>query len=277
MMETDYLENIDRTHLAVAGMLVLALAVGLGVQGFGNPGESLAGNMPTTVGAGSPAGFDADLAEQSASTDRKQVTRYNIDFRVPDVQKAIDQAASTAESYGGYAESQNFNRDRGVNGYVTVRVPEDNVSAFISNLEGEWRLESKSRNVDDVTDQYTELELELQNKRQELNRLEELVNQTDEVESLIKIQERMSELRSRIQYLENRLTDLDQRVEYTRIHLQFEGPAPITTEFGLRDSIQQAYRGIFSSINLIIVGIGYLLPFAVIVGLFYTARSRISG
>lgn len=274
-MLREYIKDIDNAYLAIASALVLALSAGFAVQAF--TGSAVSGDGYRTTGA-APQSFDRLALDTQASTEeRKKVTSYNLDFKVPDVQKAMDSTATSASSYGGYVDSSNFNRDRGVNGYMTVRVPENNVTGFISDLENDYNLQSKSKNIDDVTEQYTELELELKNKRQELRRLEELMNRTEDVDSLIKIQERMSELRSRIQYLESRLEDLDKRVEYTRVHIQFEGPAPITTEFGLRDSVQQAYQGIFSSINLIIVGVGYLLPFAVIIGVVYAARRRLRG
>lgn len=200
------------------------------------------------------------------SAERKRIERIDLDFEVPDVNAAVDTAKARAGELGGYTESEDFNRRYGESADVTVRVPKSNVSAFMEDVEnrGDWKLQSKNRNIDDVTDRYNELEVELRNKKQELNRLEQLINQTNSTESLIKIQERMGELRSRIQYLSQELEDIDNQVDYTRIRISFEEPEPITAEFNIRESVRDGYRGIFKSLNLMIVGTGYLLPFGLI-------------
>jgi len=266
--------------------LILAVIVVGGVLFTGFIATSFASNIGTTESlgsAGSPAYSDTSLTTESqglsmdrsadaaapgpnrgtdSAQERKRIERIDLDFEAPDVNSAVDSAKAEAESLGGYSESESFNRRYGETADVTLRVPKENVSEFLEEMEnqGSWKLQSKDRNVDDVTDRYNELKIELRNKEQELNRLEELINQTNETSSLIEIQERMGELRSRIQYLNQELEDIDSQVEYTRVDIRFEEPEPITSEFDLRESVRDAYRGIFQSLNLLIVGTGYLLP-----------------
>lgn len=226
------------------------------------------------------AGASTDLAFESGQvveTERKRIESFDLDFEAKNVREAVGSSKRIAEDFGGYSTSERFynNHGRGDSASVTVRVPKENVSEFLNELEAKnWKLDSKNRNIDDVTDRYTELELELKNKRQELQRLEELMNESNKTEDLIKIQERMSELRSRIQYLESQLADIDKRVDYTRIDLNFDEPEPITSEFELRGSFRDAYRAIFTSINWMIVGIGYLLPFAAVYAVYRFFKKR---
>lgn len=264
----------DRYILAVA-VIGLALLTGGAVKFLDS--MSLGGNSPVErqklAATGGSVTYNAGGAAGTDTTERKRVTRYYIDLEVPDVEAAIDETGELAERKGGRVLSSSFNREDGDTGDLEVAVPDSNVSGFLEQVESSWRVESSRKTVDDVTERYTELELELENRRQELRKLEQLMNRSDSVENTIKIQERMSELRSRIQFLENQLADLDRRVEYTNIHLSYEEPQPITHEFELRESFSHAYRGIFSSLDLMIVGLGYLLPFLVLGGIIYKGRN----
>ncbi|MDY6768881.1 MAG: DUF4349 domain-containing protein, partial [Candidatus Nanohaloarchaea archaeon] len=137
-----------------------------------------------------------------------------------------------------------------------------------------WTVESRDTSVEDVTRRHTELSLELRNKRQELRQLENLMNRTDDVENLIKIQERMGELRTRIQYLENEMAELEERVEYATVTITMEEASAFETRFELRRAATDAYRGAFKSVNLMIVGTGYLLPFAALFAVLYLVKRR---
>ncbi len=257
-----------------ATVLLVALAAGFIVQGFGASSGSDSAyrhQLDRTVSAGAPAALEA--SKDSADAERKKITTVNLDLEVSDVETAQEDTKDIVERYEGRIESESIRRENGQEGRLTVGVPADNVSAFLGEVRDRWKVESLDRDTRDVTDRYTELSLELKNKRQELDRLEKLVNRTEEVDSLIKIQERMGELRSRIQFLENQLNDLDRRVEYTEIRISYEEPQPITTEFELRESLRDGYRGIFQSLNLMIVGLGYIAPFLVVIlGIIYGRR-----
>lgn len=274
----DSIEGINRKHLGTGLVLLLAFSIGGIVQLTGNSAaDAYEPRKQSLAGAGgAPTSLDyaGDSAERgsSGSTGRKVITRYSIDLEVPDVEEAMAETEKITERYAGFVDSSSFDRETGVHGSLTVRIPENNVTEFLDQLDEEWKVESSRKNSEDVTDRYTELQLELRNKRQELQRLEELMNRTNDTSDLIKIQERMSELRSRIQYLDNQLTDLDRRVEYTEVSISYEEPQPFSTEFEIRESFRDAYRGLFQSINLMIVGLGYLLPFLAIGAIIYKGR-----
>lgn len=268
--------NVDRRHAAIIAVLGLMLLTG-GIAKLTAPSSSnsLRAQQNLAASGGAPLAYDkAEKEAADTGTDeRKKVTRYRIDLEVPDVEEAMDQTGQLAESHGGYTTSSSFSREDGNRGSLDVAVPEENVSEFLGEVRDNWKVESSNKDTDDVTDRYTELELELRNKRQELNRLESMMNETENVDSLIKIQERMSELRSRIQFLENQLNQLDQKVEYTQIHLSYEEPKPLSHEFEVRESLRQGYRGVFQSLDLMIVGLGYLLPFLLLGGIIYKGRN----
>lgn len=258
----------------LAGVVVAALLItGFLAQTFTGQAQTGAVESHSLSMAGAPVAFGGDSAKTRAS-ERKRITTVRMDLVVDDLFSAQTAIDGMVGMYGGWVASTSFDRELGKTGRMTVRVPEGNLSTFLAGVEGRYRVQSQHKNVQDVTDRYTELELELRNKRQELQQLESLLNKTEDVEHLIKIQERMGDLRSRIQYLETQLGDLDKRVQYAEVSLQLEERSLLTSRFELRRAINDAYQGMFRSVELMIVGIGYLLPFAVLFALFYLGRRQ---
>lgn len=264
-------DSFDLRYAAAAAVLLLVMATGFVAQSLN---QSTSGLQQQATSADMALARDAGYTESGAGSSGSASSpmfaiSYNIDVKTANVRDAMDATSERAEIFGGRVESESFDRRNGESGHLDVLVPKSNASSFVSEMESGYDLESINRNKRDVSDRYTETTLELKNKKQELNRLEELINQTDEVSSLIDIQERMSELRSRIQYLEQRQADIEEDVEYVDISISFETPGTLNTGFELRESLADAYRGIFNSLNLLIVGTGYLLPFALVAAVLY--------
>ena len=291
-MAKNYLNHVkdNSKYFAIAVFLLGALVVGGITTTMSSMGlQSQSNTQAMTASGGADAAYDAAPRTESElpprtpsggepdAEQKKIITSYNIDFKVKDVESALQSTNQLSTDYGGWIDSQRYNTGRTDSGYITVRVPTENVSEFLQEIESNWELKSKDQNKQDVTSRYTELSLELENKRQELQRLEEMMNSTEEVDNLIKVQERMSEIRSRLQYLENQLEGIDRRVDYTEIRISFEQPETFTAEFKLRETFSNAYQGIFKSLKLIIVGTGYLLPFALILTVVHYGRRALRG
>jgi hypothetical protein len=212
----------------------------------------------------------ADSADSSSSdgSDRKVITTVRTTLKVSKVDSAMQIIRSEVRSYNGFIESSSITKDSGNTGSMTVAVPSDDLSEFESSLNDKW--EVKSRNVDreDVTDSYNELETEIESLKTEHDRLQELINQTDDVENLIRLQERMSQVRSQINYKQQRLDRMDENIEYSKVHIALEGPQTFESRFELRETLSEAYNALFESVKILIVGTAYMIPVAMIYGAY---------
>jgi predicted nucleic acid-binding Zn-ribbon protein len=138
----------------------------------------------------------------------------------------------------------------------------------LNQVEDNWKVDSRNVDREDVTDSYNQLETEIESLKTEHQRLKELINQTDDVENLIRLQERMSQVRSQINYKQERLDRMDENIEYSKVHITLEGPQSFESKFELRETLSDAYSALFDSVKLIIVGTAYLLPVAAIYGIY---------
>ncbi|MDY6765750.1 MAG: DUF4349 domain-containing protein [Candidatus Nanohaloarchaea archaeon] len=278
----DVQDLLHNRYVLAAAALIAVLVTGAVVQG--NLSTSAAGQQLEAtarydkavreMSGAAGGGAAGDAGGDSPATGRMRITHVSMDIDVPDVAQAQAAIEQMVDRYGGYTQDTSLNREFGDTGRMQVRVPVANRTVFTDGVAERWTVQSRETRSEDVTRRHTELTLELKNKRQELRRLEELMNRTDDVEHLITIQERMGELRTRIQYLENELTQLEERVEYATITISMEEASAFESRFELRRAVTDAYRGAFNSLNLIIVGTGYLLPFAVLFAVLYIGKRK---
>lgn len=237
--------------------------------------SQLSYDSPDKAESDGRASSGSDQDAEGSESDRKVITTVRTTLKVSDVESAIGSIESQVQSFNGFVESSSLTRDSSNRGRMSVSVPAEDLDEFESGLEEEWKVESRDVDRRDVTDSYSEIETELESLRTEHSRLRELINQTDDVENLIGLQERMSEVRSRINYNQQRLDRMDQDIEYSTVHITLEGPQTFESRFEARDTLSDAYSAVFRSVKIIIIGTAYLIPLAVLYGIYRAGKRLI--
>jgi hypothetical protein len=276
------LPDIDRRIkiVSVFSVVILAGLIATATSPLLNQDQAYTEKLDRTSGgqAGDiaydvPASGEQNLAgsadsSSSDGSDRKVITTVRTTLKISKVDSAMQIIRSEVQSYNGFIESSSITKDSGNTGRMTVAVPADDLSEFESSLNDKW--EVKSRNVDreDVTDSYNELETEIESLKTEHDRLQELINQTDDVENLIRLQERMSQVRSQINYKQQRIDRMDENIEYSKVHITLEGPQTFESRFELRETLSEAYNALFESVKILIVGTAYMIPVAFLYGVY---------
>lgn len=275
----DKLSDVDE-RVKIPAVLLILLAVGFMADGFGDSPDKL---PEEAYGGGTEADLDRgaqyhDLSgssdEQSASSGDKVVTTYRMTLEVSNVDSAMEDIESGVRTRGGFVESSSRSQDRENSGSLTVSVPGNISGAYESDLENRYDVKSKDVDRRDVTDNYNELEAEIESLETEYERLNDLINRTDDVETLVRLQERMSTVRSRLDYKQQHLERLDEDVEYSTFHLNLQGPQSFESRFKLQQTLSDAYTAVFDSLRLMIVGAAYSLPLVLLYAV-YLGRRRV--
>jgi len=121
----------------------------------------------------------------------------------------------------GYISSESFNDQEDQLSYnITCRIPSDKFDSFISGVEsGPDKVISKSINANDVTEQYYDVKIRLENERQVERRYLELLAQARTVKDILDIEEKLGKVRQEIESKEGRLRYLDDRVNYSTLNI----------------------------------------------------------
>ena len=181
---------------------------------------------PTELGT---AGYNSNgaVTVQPDIADKIIYTGY-VNIETTAFDDALAQLKQTVSEYGGYVQNANVDGytrryDDGTvkvvnrNAYYTVCIPAAKYRSFMDMTGSIGNVTSTNESASNVTSQYTDYEARRDSLEIQEERLLDMLEKSGDLESLIKLEERLSEVRYEIEYIERSLRDLDRRISYSTV------------------------------------------------------------
>jgi len=157
---------------------------------------------------------DADEALTAATQDRMIIYTVNMDLVVEDAAVALEQIESLAAEMGGFVSNSNAWKEKEqLRARITVRVPADKLDQALAQIRDlATDVQSESRDSDDVTEQFTDLEARLRNLRKTEEELLELLEtrqeETGDTEAILEVHRYLTDIRGQIEQFQGRMNYL---------------------------------------------------------------------
>lgn len=190
-------------------------------------------------GAGAPAQGEPVQGPGEAAAppvNRKIVYTSQIDVVVENLAEAQQRLMKLIESVreqGGYLARQEFNGTSGSQrrGSWTIRVPLAQFDGFVAELEQLGNLERNSRDAQDVTEAYADLEARLRNKQSSEARLLGHLEKSAALKDTLELERELSRVRGEVEQLQGQLNLLKSKtdlatVTVTLLERQIATPPP---------------------------------------------------
>lgn len=134
---------------------------------------------------------------------------------------------------GGYIQnSQIYGNSMDSYGYrsasMTLRIPQSSLDFFVSGVSENATVVRKTENAENITLQYADTEARLKSLKIEQERFLELLEKADTVDSIIAIEEHLTELRYEIESYASTLKVYDNKVSYSTVTLDISEVKRIT-------------------------------------------------
>ena len=207
-----------------------------------------------------PAPASASLPEPrpSVAVAQKLIRTGSLEIEVPDFAVAVEEAARTATSLGGYVSDRQSN-DEGTGRrrcQITLRIPSERFDGAIGVLRKLGRVRGEGVQTQDVTRAYADLETRLRVKRETVARLRDiLMRQTGKVTEVLAVEREIARVVEEIEQAEGERRYFDNQVSLSTLTLSLFEPAAIVTP-GALDPIVSALR---QSVGLMSESIGELI------------------
>lgn len=209
---------------------------------------------------------------------RKWVITLGISAETDDLDAALGSIGVQISAAGGYVESQQIENSSSYRKYrsasLTIRIPADQLDAFVDEVTSFTNVTSSSRYVRDITLSYTDTEGRVNALKTEEQRLLELMEQAEKMSDLLDIEGRLTEVRYQLESYASQLRLYDNQVDYATIDLyinEVKQYTPVAEQTfwqriseGLSDSIVDLGETIVDSIVWLIVSLPYLIVIALI-------------
>lgn len=242
---------------------------------------------------------EEELKMESTSTanvlpeGRKLIRTIDIQAETEDLNPLLESVNSSISQLGGYVQSKNQHNGSAYSGYrsrrvsMTIRIPAELADKFVATVSANANVVSSNETLDDVTLQYVDTESQVKALETEQEQLLELLDQAKSLEDILKIQDRLTQVRYELERYASRLRTLDNQIDYATIHLTIDEVkeyTPVVEEdtfwqritTGFKRSIKNIGRDVTDFAVWVIVNSPYLLLWAVVgVVLIVLLRKRI--
>lgn len=219
--------------------------------------------------------------EAPAPTSTKKIIRDgNLQIKVDDVPKSKAVIDGLLAKYGGYYSSEKYyNQDYAENFNLQVRIPADNLDAFVAEVEsGTGEITFKSINARDVTEEFIDLETRLENKRNYLKRYRELLSQAKTINEILEIEEKIRTIEEEIESAEGRLRYLSNQVGFSTLNITLSRTKEYiftpreNAKFSqrLKKSLYSGWNGLVKATLLVV----NLWPLWILLILFFVLRKK---
>jgi hypothetical protein len=165
---------------------------------------------------------------------------------------------------------------------LELRIPSSRFDEAISGLSPIGTLESVNVSVQDVGEEYVDIQARVTNaKRLEQRLIELLANRTGKLSDVMSVERELARVREEIERYEGRLRYLASRASVSTLTVSVHEPLPLVAErpgtHPIRDAFVQAWRNVVAVTAAIIASLGVLIPIGVLAALVILVGRRIVG
>lgn len=234
-------------------------------------------------------------SQMELPTDRKLIITVNMDAETEDLDATLAHVNAKITDLNGYMESQEINNGSAYSTYrhrssnMTIRIPAENLSQFVDMVSENCNIVSNYRTSEDVTLQYVSLESRIEALEIEQDRLLALLEQADNMEDLLTIEARLTDVRYDLEQIHSQMLVMKNRINYSTVHLYLREVIEYTeveeepeTFFqrisrGFTKSVKGVWNGIVEFVIFLISALPYLVLFggiAVVIILIIRKRRK---
>jgi hypothetical protein len=164
-------------------------------------------------------------------------------------------------------------------GKVTMRVPADNFTQTLQDLRALGDVEVQTIQGRDVTAEYVDLRARMRIAKSRRQVLLRLMDRATSIEQTIRVQNALDETQLQLEGLQGQLRFLDNRTSLATIHVHLrEEGVEIAAEVdtpSIPTAFERSVAGFVGVIAAVVIGLGYLIPIALLAALVWFVWTRI--
>lgn len=228
---------------------------------------------------GSETAVSAGNGENAAAynSSQKIIKDYYYDYETERFDDAYAYLKNQIDKCQGYVSSSDISGSNYRTLRMTARIPADACDGFISSMGNLGTVVSQSESAEDVTLQYADTESRIVSFKTEQERLNELLEKADNLENIIALEDRLTEVRYELENYQSQKKLYDSLIAYSTVNITLEEVnytvtidestfmSRITT--GLEKSFRDIKNGFINFLVAFIVALPYLVIWGVVLGI----------
>lgn len=220
-----------------------------------------------------------DELETPVENGRKLIKTVFLSLQTTEFDSLISNLSAKATELGGYIETSSvsgnsyYYRNTRYASY-TIRIPSTKLNEFVNVVSELGNVTQKNESVEDVTLQYVDVESRKKALETEQERLMELLSNAENMEDLLAIESKLSDVRYEIESYGSKLRMLDNQIDYSTVNVDVDEVERVTDtgEKGLFEEVKDRFEDslyiVGRDIRELVIGILGSLPILAVWAVF---------
>ena len=227
--------------------------------------------------------YEGEAAREDITYQEMKIKTWYIEISTEDYDQTMSMIKTNIPEYNGYVDSENEQsyRNSQRNNNMVIRVPAEKAEELVAELEKSGTVTSKSSSQEDVTYEYIDVDSRIRALRTEQKTLEGLMEQSADIEVILKVQKELTDVNHEIERFESQKRYLSNRVSYSSIEVYVQETivAP-EVEYSFGGEIREAFRSSLvnlsnSVLSIIIFVTGHWVGIIILIVVIVIVRSII--
>ena len=209
--------------------------------------------------AGGGAVTSENGIEEVQETDRKLIRNVNLSLQTKEFDTVLENMSQKVKDLGGYIQdssvwgsSSDYSSSRSAS--YTLRIPSDKLDEFIDVVETLGNVTYKNESVDDVTLHYVDVDSHKKALETEQERLLALLEKAENVEDIITIENRLSDVRYELENYESQIRLLDNQIDYSTVYVDISEVSRVT-DTGKQGFFEEVASRFSDSVYVVLMGL----------------------
>lgn len=240
---------------------------------------------PAYSKSSSQSSYNSGSSESStgipeATSGRKLIKDVSYTIETLAFEESCNILDSSVASYGGYIQTSSLSNDlsyySGIysrSAQYVLRIPADRLDAFMNNIGNVGNVTGKSQSSRDVTLEYIDTESRAESLRLQREKLFELLERAENVEDMIILEERISDVTYELERNKSYLKNIDNLVSFSTVTINLHEvkrvtvAEPETVGQRMTSGIEESFYNIKTGFQEFAIGFVSDLPYLVIWGI----------
>lgn len=166
--------------------------------------------------------YSESMDSTTVKNGQKLIYTIRMEMETTAYDTLVSDIRAKVETLGGYIESSETsgNEERhNRSSYLTVRIPAEKRNELTETVKTEANVYYSSERAEDVTLEYVDTQSRIDSLRTEQQTLMELLERAENIDTVLAIQNQLTEVRYQLESYESRLKVLENQVTYSTFYL----------------------------------------------------------
>lgn len=205
---------------------------------------------------------------KEVTIERKLIKTGDISFETDNLLETRNYIEQAVKKYNGYISADNeYKSSQNITSNLTVRIPSESFDTFLNEISSKVaRFDNKNISVNDVTEQFLDVQARLKVKKELEQRYSEILKKASSVKEILEVERELTNVRSDIESMEGRLKYLQNQVSFSTLTIRFykkEVSKAYSKTFGRR--IADAFANGIDNIKWFFIGLVNIWPFILLI------------